>query len=324
MLAPTRFGGAPALRQFRYFASGDVEETCARISAVMQPHTLRPLRAVPLRSHMDVLPLGGSAICAIRFGAMDLDVGRVDGYHLVLMCLSGHARLRLDGAETEIGGRHAAIVRPGTHFTARFSEDCEQLLLRIPTASLQAHTGTHRLTDMVRLDLAHPALQPWLGQFGLLVRDVPTSRLATGDPRVGQAYERLLIELLRAHDQGGVAPAATPAVSPATVRRAEDYMQAHAGQPLQLQDIAAAAGVPARTLQTHFRSRHGTSPMLWLRDLRLQRVRARLLQARDDASVTGAALEAGFAHLGRFAQAYAARFGEAPSQTLRAARHTPR
>jgi transcriptional regulator GlxA family with amidase domain len=37
--------------------------------------------------------------------------------------------------------------------------------------------------------------------------------------------------------------------------------------------------------------------------------------------VTEAALAFGFAHFGRFAQAYAARFGEKPSQTVKRARH---
>ena len=95
-------------------------------------------------------------------------------------------------------------------------------------------------------------------------------------------------------------------------------MEAHFPATLTLSDIATAAGVPERTLNDAFRRFEEVSPMRYLRDLRLDRVRARLLGPGPRVSVTTAALEAGFGHLGRFAEAYADRFGESPSTTRRA------
>lgn len=67
------------------------------------------------------------------------------------------------------------------------------------------------------------------------------------------------------------------------------------------------------------RLQYGTSPMQLLRDMRLDKIRLELANAPADASVSEIALHWGYTHLGRFA-AYRQRFGEAPSQTLAAAR----
>ena len=56
---------------------------------------------------------------------------------------------------------------------------------------------------------------------------------------------------------------------------------------------------------------HNHSPMVLLRNRRLDAVRARLLQ-QPSPCVTDAALEFGFGHLGRFSSYYRERFGEAP------------
>ena len=72
----------------------------------------------------------------------------------------------------------------------------------------------------------------------------------------------------------------------------------------------------ARALQIGFRRVRNTTPMGYLRAVRLALARTELARggARSVAAVANA-LE--FAHLGRFARDYKARFGEPPSQTLR-------
>jgi len=63
--------------------------------------------------------------------------------------------------------------------------------------------------------------------------------------------------------------------------------------------------------QDAFRRFRGCTPTAALRDLRLDRARARLTHGRE--GVSAVALGCGFTHLGRFAQAYRQRFGAAPS-----------
>jgi len=88
-----------------------------------------------------------------------------------------------------------------------------------------------------------------------------------------------------------------------------------------LPEIVAASGVPGRTLIQRFRDFKGTSPMRYLRAARYTKVREALCRAEPEESITEIAAYWGFTHMGRFSVGYRKRFGESPSQTLRATNH---
>jgi len=101
------------------------------------------------------------------------------------------------------------------------------------------------------------------------------------------------------------------------VKRAEAYIEAHFAEPLSLADIAAHAGVGARSLQSGFQNFRKVTPMAFLRSVRLQHARQALRKADPTVStVTEIAMTCGFNHLGEFAALYGRAFGETPRQTL--------
>ncbi|MGY1671967.1 helix-turn-helix domain-containing protein [Geodermatophilus sp. SYSU D00710] len=108
-------------------------------------------------------------------------------------------------------------------------------------------------------------------------------------------------------------------VTPATVRRAVAHIDAHAHLPLPLSEIAAAAGTSARALQYGFRRHLGTTPLGYLRRVRLELARRDLQRADPTRGDTVAVIATrwGFANPGRFATAYRAAYGVLPGQTLR-------
>lgn len=73
--------------------------------------------------------------------------------------------------------------------------------------------------------------------------------------------------------------------------------------------------VSRRTLQYSFESIMGMSPSNYVRTVRLNIARKLLLLSPND-KIQGAALDAGFSHLGRFSKYYQDFFGELPSQTV--------
>jgi hypothetical protein len=96
-MSPTSFEPL-ALRAHRLFETRDLDETREHISRVMQPHALLPSSRVHGPSHMDFVRLGGLGIGTIAFGdAMRVQVDAVDGYYLLMFCLSGHADVRAMG-----------------------------------------------------------------------------------------------------------------------------------------------------------------------------------------------------------------------------------
>ena len=103
----------------------------------------------------------------------------------------------------------------------------------------------------------------------------------------------------------------------AVVRRAVDFMHAHAGEPITITDVAAAVFISTRGLHFAFTRELGESPAQVLRRIRLDGVHADLLAAGPETTVAAVARRWGFAHLQRFAEAYRRAFGENPSETLR-------
>jgi len=107
-------------------------------------------------------------------------------------------------------------------------------------------------------------------------------------------------------------------IGPATLRRAEAYIDAHSDEPITLADIAEDAGVSARALQQGFAGHRGTTPTGYLRRVRLERAH-RELQAADPTrgdTVGQIALRWGFAKPSRFAAVYRRTYGVNPGRTL--------
>jgi AraC-like DNA-binding protein len=105
-------------------------------------------------------------------------------------------------------------------------------------------------------------------------------------------------------------------------RRLESWIDAHLAEPITLARLCRVAGVGARCLQKTFQVRHGTSPLEFVMQRRLEAARERLLRAPDGAQVIDIALDVGALHMGRFAQRYRRVFGEPPSATLRRSSET--
>ncbi|MER7247475.1 helix-turn-helix domain-containing protein [Kribbella sp. NPDC000426] len=104
---------------------------------------------------------------------------------------------------------------------------------------------------------------------------------------------------------------------PSTVRRALAFMESNLDQAITIADIAAAAGVTVRAVQTAFQRHVGATPLAELRRLRLAEVRSELLAADPaERTVAEVAVRWGFHHHGRMAAAYLEQYGELPSTTL--------
>jgi transcriptional regulator GlxA family with amidase domain len=97
------------------------------------------------------------------------------------------------------------------------------------------------------------------------------------------------------------------------------FIDEHAGEPITLNEIAVAARLSPRGVQAAFRRHLDTTPLAYLRSVRMERAH-RDLQSAQPANGENVAMIAarwGFAHLGRFAIDYRRRYGSYPSQTLR-------
>ena len=143
---------------------------------------------------------------------------------------------------------------------------------------------------------------------------------SSGNPIVAGELFDLAVRTLLACFADGPEPEAGLEASPKALRRAIAYLEEHALDAVTVPDVAAAARVSVRSLQSLFRRHLGVSPIEHLHAIRLDAARRELTAGADDSSVRTVAERWGFGNSGRFARLYRDRFGERPSETLRAHR----
>lgn len=108
-------------------------------------------------------------------------------------------------------------------------------------------------------------------------------------------------------------------------RKVSEFVDARGAARVGVSDIARELGVSVRTLHSALTAVRGMGLLRYVRHKRLWDVR-RALECGNDTKVLvkSVALEHGFWHLGRFAEAYRVEFGETPGETLQwvARRHS--
>jgi len=234
---------------WRLFESCDVDETRERISSVMQPHSLSPVGSLHRhRGAMNYISLGNVGIGTIQFGRMKVDVPELCGYHLLMFCLTGHAVMELDDQLVQVEGGTGLHVLPGDRFCGEFSQDCEQLVIRI---DIPPGAGS-RLNDkrLATSTINQSRARPWLNIVRDIVCDPAAMDLIRTDSGVAGCYASLLTNLIattRLPEQPGV-----QVPVPACVKRAERFMVDNLADEIDVAQIALAAGVSVRTLQDAF------------------------------------------------------------------------
>jgi AraC-like DNA-binding protein len=165
------------------------------------------------------------------------------------------------------------------------------------------------------------ATRSWINMLALFKEQFFRPDGLLNQPMVGMPFVDSLVRgfLLAAdHSHRDALRGDERLVAPRAICAAVDIIEEEAHLPLTLSSIAARSHVSVRSLQQGFQRHLGTSPMAYLREVRLRRAHLSLLES-DPSTVTVAsvAYQWGFTNLGRFAAVHAARYRETPTETLR-------
>eukprot|EP01037_Dinobryon_pediforme_P018335 gene18335-18599_t len=219
---------------------------------------------------------------------------------------------------------------PGTTLAA--THDHERLAIWIPAASLQQRLAG-LLGGPAREDIVFDPIvnldtgpgQSVLRLVRLLTEAQGDAHSFAGSDLASRSYTDLLLySMLQAlpNNYSERLGRSVGSPAPGTVRRAEEYIRAHATQPIALDDVAAAAGCSVRTLQLTVKQFRDTTPAAMILRARLEAVRQGLNSDAFVGNVTELAYQYGFTNPGRFTKLYRTAFGESPIDALR--RNAPR
>jgi AraC-like DNA-binding protein len=250
------------------------------------------------------------------------------GYFISLAVFNGRLRIRSGGQETIVPAGETTFYPLGVPLDID-AIDLGVRTLRLPIERLAAEA--EQTAGIAAADLRFDAITPvsaimgrrWTALVNLAGPMLLEQNALPPSPLLAEELTRTAaITALHTFPNTALTVAYQPGpgwVTPAVVRRAAAFIQAHAGQPLTVDQIAAAAGVSARTLQYSFRRHYDTTPTGYLRRIRLERADLELRAAHPDSGLTVAAVAHrwGWTSPRQFTAAYQRRFGVRPSHTLR-------
>nr|WP_311966966.1 AraC family transcriptional regulator [Bradyrhizobium archetypum] len=327
---------APAVRlaAFNRVLTDSVDDDAEAVGRIFCPHRLRPEHNTSSEFFAlhNAAVFGGLSVNYVAYGgSVSIDPGCLERFFLLQIPVHGSARIETASRDVATAaGATASLLSPTIPTRMTWKDNCAHIILLVDRSLLEQRAAalSGRPAGAVEfepaVDLSSPGGQALQSQVfelvGLAERVGPRRPLSS--ITAANMRETLLNALL--HGQRHSASDAIDRFGgrietlPPSLRRAREFLDAHAEEPLDLAQLAEAAGIGVRALQLGFRRHFGTSISEMLRDIRLAHLNIRLVAASPDDSVTEIAFELGFTHLGRMASAYRAKFGETPSATLRA------
>jgi AraC-like DNA-binding protein len=316
------------LSKHRLFKTRELDEARARVAEVYCDHELRMARAGKVDAGHNHVSLGAVALNYMQYGAdVEIEPGYLESFYLLQLPLDGKALVKCDKREVEASRSVASIVNPSNYTRMQWTEDCRKILIQLDKRSVEqclAGLLGQPLEDelvfdnrMGRDDAQNDA---WWRSVNFLLQEMNEEQPAYAHKPVVDAMARSLIAGLLYAQQSNYSAALreqNPQIAPKHVRAAEQYMNEHYRFNLCVEDLVTITGVSPRCLFEGFKKFRNTTPMRYLQQIRLAKVREALSKPGQDKTVTDIALECGFTQLGRFSVLYKNVFGESPSATLK-------
>ena len=318
------------LDNYPLIRSRKIEEARELIGLALSPHRLEITgNAGRFEARHNQVRLNQMSLNVLSYGAdVTIDPGVRGDFYLFQLPLRGTALLNSNGQQAQVDTRTMGVLLPHATTTMNWSSDCTMLMVHVPSKLLHqrlpAAPGQACLPLSLTQSLDNPAVSAWwaalvgmtrnLDQHGEQWLKLPAAQAAM------EAFLLSGVSMLHSPDGDKKVPGTSK--TNLALQRALDFIHANGQRSLRLQEVAEAACVSPRTLESIFHNRFGLSPLTYERCVRLDQVHQTLktyAASGKRASVTQIALQNGFIHMGRFAAYYKARFSCAPSDTLRQA-----
>jgi AraC-like DNA-binding protein len=330
--APTDiFADHPVVR------SGDIDHARAGLTEAFLPVELSVRHPPPaIDARLNVIKVGRITAGYLRFGdAVRIRTAEAANYHVDIP-VSGTMVARTGLRDPVYSSpQTAAVFMPSLPADIDCDSECAQLCLMFPRMDVRADLEnllgrpiTGSLDFATTLDLTNSRGAAFVQILRLVDWESRRPDGVLSHRLAAQRLEQFLLDILiftQPHNYSDAIRLRQPAAGVRPISRAVELLRSDPGHPWTAGELAAAVSVSTRSLHDGFRHATGTSPMAYLRELRLHAVHDELAVAEPGSiTVTEAATRWGFVHLGRFAATYRRQFAELPSDTLTSTPTMPR
>lgn len=278
-------------------------------------------------SYLKHLPSKTMSFSVIKYGA-DVEVTgppQKNNYQIQLV-LRGNCSINHGDHSVELAEGEAAIINPSFESSLVYRNACEKLII-----TLDAKLVHSRLVQETGIKLSAPLNfdvkvennrdQGYLIDLIRFYGELSDKQKQNSNfPLVNEMMmDSILSALLKFHSSNYDYLLKDKYQSfPSHLKQALEYIDQHFLHDISTEDMLRRVNVGERILYKSFRDYLNTTPLAYIKALRLKKVREMLVAGKaDDIRVTDLALNCGFTHLGRFSKEYKEIYGELPSETLR-------
>ena len=317
------------LEKFCLFNTREADEAREIVSRVYCDHKLLPEKAGDINACHNRAQLSRVSLNYMEYGAdVEVEPGYLKDFFLFQLPLEGAASICTNKDEFITSGGIASAINPSEYTRMRWNRECKKLLVQVKREAMEERLSRLLMHPIDRPILFHhevrnadnPHAGSWWRQVWNLVHELDNDLDPWRSHFLLEDLERnLLTSLLFSfnHNYMDQLRSQESTAAPKHVKQVEDYILAHLKEHITIDDLVRISGVSSRSIYNGFKSFRGTTPMKYILQARLERVRQELLTPLQDKSVTQIATKWGFTQLGRFAAAYKKVYGESPSDTLR-------
>jgi AraC-like DNA-binding protein len=260
-------------------------------------------------------------------GEARIHVADMGNVYLCELNLAGQSYVGKNIAETRFSAGEIYMINAHQSHTKSWSSDGHQIIIKIHerdiNAAIERATGLPVCEPVIFTNMPFPLVDQMKTLFqmiNLVCTDIETEKSFFGS-RSNCVAEELFIDLILEsvpHNYSKKIKTPEAIIRPRHVRYAAEYIHSMIKTKINFENLVQVSGVSPRSLHVGFKKYYGTSPMAYLKNVRLDLARVDLKEGSPAVTtVTNVAMSYRFNHLSKFTKKYKARFGELPSETLR-------
>ena len=304
----------------RLFANADPYAVSDYVNQHVGSHCIRLPKSGRPAASLSHRSFGSLDLCRISYGgSVRVTSPALETIYHLQVLLQGHCLWRGHGQEHYFTPGELLLINPDDPVDLTYSDDCEKFIVKLPARLIERACSDNHWqspSDGVRFASRHQ-LQQLDGFASLLGLVCDEAESEQSLPLVQEHYTRIIATKLLGLLSNNVSRQELAESSP-SFERLVQFIDDNLKQDISLEQLAQLAHMSPRSLYALFDKHLGTTPKHYIRQRKLERVRACLSDpVARVRNVTEVALDYGFLHLGRFSESYKSAFGELPSDTLR-------
>lgn len=263
-------------------------------------------------------------LCRLSYGGRTqvISDGLTDIYH-VQFILRGHCHYEMHRESTPFPAGHVMVINPDEPINLTYSDDCEKFILKVPSSLFHDACLEHRWykpSEGIKFSPRPYRFQELETLLYLLTLVCQEAEAGGVTPQMLGHYNRVVASKLMTMLRHNVS-LENPGLPCASFDRLVQYIEENIKRDIRVEELARLARISVRSLYLLFDKHLQTTPKNFIRQKKLERVYAHLMDpACQVANITAIAMDYGFTHLGRFSECYKATFGMLPSASLKVRR----